>query len=227
MNPVGLQHVRKQTDPDKKRQLQPGLRYRLTAQWTANRLSLQETTATAQLRHRCYLQRQLRPCCPHFENSPVPIHKEGHLEANARLTMTYFRAWTLQAPAASGSVPFVGRLQATEQTWVDALRMWLAHLPREETKHILEFSVRVSGSPERRRDANSDDSGVDERRQHKHHRHGSIHHRMLPNKTHAIIRSMAKTRLRSKQDLNGFKALCDKGKSDCTAPEPRRDPMRV
>ena len=131
--------------------------------WTPNRIGLQETTATKQLRHRCYLQRRLRPCCPHFENSPVPLHKDGQREANARLTMTYFRTWTLQAPMASGNVPFVGRLKAAAESWVDALRMWLTHLPCEDTKHYVGnflsvYRVRPSGAE----DANSDDSGIDE-----------------------------------------------------------------
>ena len=64
---------------------------------------------------------------------------------------------------ASGNVPFVGRLKAAEATWVDALRMWLTHLPCEETKRYVGnflsvYRVRPSGAE----DANSDDSGVDE-----------------------------------------------------------------
>ena len=163
LTPAGIQEMQRQTDPDKKVQLQPERHYQLTVPWTPNRIALQETTATKQLRHRCYLQRRVRPCCPQFENSPVPLQKEGQREANARLTITYFRAWTLQAPLASGNVPFVGRLKAAEETWVDALRMWLTHLPCEETKQYVGnflsvYRVRPSGAE----DANSDDSGVDE-----------------------------------------------------------------
>ncbi|CAL1148725.1 unnamed protein product [Cladocopium goreaui] len=163
LTPAGIQEMQRQTDPDKKIQLQPERDYQLTVPWTPNRIGLQETTATKQLRHRCYLQRRIRPCCPHFENSPVPLQKESPREANARLTITYFRAWTLQASMASGNVPFVGRLKAAEATWVDALRMWLTHLPCEETKRYVGnflsvYRVRPSGAE----DANSDDSGVDE-----------------------------------------------------------------
>ena len=163
LTPAGIQKMQRETDPDKKIQLQPERDYQLIMSWTPNRIGLQETTATKQLRHRCYLQRRVRPCCPHFENSPVPLHKDGQREANARLTMTYFRAWTLQAPMASGNVPFVGRLKAAAESWVDALRMWLTHLPCEDTKHYVGnflsvYRVRPSGAE----DANSDDSGIDE-----------------------------------------------------------------
>ena len=160
---AGLKLIQKQTDPDKKLQLQPGTHYCLAVQTTPGRICLDDGTATAQLRHRCYLLRRRRPCCPHFENSPVPLQKAGQEEVNARLTMTYFRAWTLDANNASANVPFVGRLKAPTETWVQALRMWLTHLPCEETKRctgnfLSVYRVRPSGAEE----ANSDDSGIDE-----------------------------------------------------------------
>ena len=160
---AGLKLIQKQTDPDKKLQLQPGTHYCLAVQTTPSRICLEDGTATAQLRHRCYLLRRRRPCCPHFENSPVPLQKAGQEEVNARLTMTYFRAWTLDANNASANVPFVGRLKAPTETWVQALRMWLTHLPCEETKRytgnfLSVYRVRPSGAEE----ANSDDSGIDE-----------------------------------------------------------------
>ena len=163
LTPAGIHEMQRQTDPDKKIQLQPERDYQLVVSWTPNRIGLPATTATKQLRHRCYLQRRVRPCCPHFENSPVPQQNDGQRETNARSTITYFRAWTLQAPVASGNVPFVGRLKAPEETWVDALRMWLTHLPCEETKQYVGnflsvYRVRPSGVE----DANSEDSGVDE-----------------------------------------------------------------
>ena len=65
--------------------------------------------------------------------------------------------------AASANVPFVGRLKTPTATWVQALRMWLTHLPCEETKRctgnfLSVYRVRPSGAEE----ANSDDSGIDE-----------------------------------------------------------------
>ena len=160
---AGLKLIQKQTDPDKKLQLQPETHYCLALQTTPGRICLEDGTATAQLRHRCYLLRRRRPCCPHFENPPVPLQKAGQEEVNARLTMTYFRAWTLDANNASANVPFVGRLKAPTETWVQALRMWLTHLPCEETKRctgnfLSVYRVRPSGAKE----ANSDDSGIDE-----------------------------------------------------------------
>ena len=160
---AGLKLIQKQIDPDKKLHLQPGTHYCLAVQTTPGRVCLEDGTATAQLRHRCYLLRRRRPCCPHFENSPVPLQKAGQEEVNARLTMTYFRTWTLDANNASANVPFVGRLKAPTETWVQALRMWLTHLPCEETKRctgnfLSVYRVRPSGAEE----ANSDDSGIDE-----------------------------------------------------------------
>ena len=160
---AGLKFIQKQTNPDKKLHLQPGTHYCLAVQTTPGRICLEDGTATAHLRHRCYLLRRRRPCCPHFENSPVPLQKAGQEEVNARLTMTYFRAWTLDANNASANVPFVGRLKAPTETWVQALRMWLTHLPCEETKRytgnfLSVYRVRPSGAEE----ANSDDSGIDE-----------------------------------------------------------------
>ena len=160
---AGLKVIQKQTDPDKKLQLQPGTHYCLAVQTTPGRICLEDATATAQLRHRCYLVRRRRPCCPHFENSPVPLQKAGQEEVNARLTMTYFRAWTLDVNNASANVPFVGLLKAPTESWVQALRMWLTHLPCDETKQrtgnfLSVYRVRPSNAEE----ANSDDSGIDE-----------------------------------------------------------------
>ena len=112
---AGLKLIQKQTDPDKKLQLQPRTHYCLAVQTTPGRICLEDRTATAQLRHRCYLLRRRRPCCPHFENSPVPLQKAGQEEVNARLTMTYFRAWTLDANNASANVPVCGPLESANR----------------------------------------------------------------------------------------------------------------
>ena len=124
---------------------------------------MDETTSTEHLRRLCYLQRRKRPICPHFENSPVPQHTAGQAEQNARITLTYFRAWTLNATNASDNVPFAGRLKQTNQTWAQALRSWLTLLPCEDTKRYVGnflsvYRVRPSDADA----ANSDDSGVDE-----------------------------------------------------------------
>ena len=160
---AGVKLINDQTDVDKKLQLKPSLHYQLIVRPSSDRILLEASTATESLRHRCYLQRRMRPCCPHFETSPVPVHKVDAAETNARLTMTYFRAWTLNAPAASANVPFAGRLRLPEQTWVAAMRLWLMHLPCEETKRYVGnflsvYRVRPTDAPA----GNSDDSGVDE-----------------------------------------------------------------
>ena len=160
---AGIKLINDQTDVDKKLQLKPRLHYQLIVQPSSDRILLAAGTATESLRHRCYLQRRMRPCCPHFETSPVPVHKVDAAETNARLTMTYFRAWTLNAPAASANVPFAGRLKLPEQTWVAAMRLWLMHLPCEETKrYVGNFLSVYRVRPTDATEGNSDDSGVDE-----------------------------------------------------------------
>ena len=161
---AGVTLINDQTEEDKELQLKPGLHYQLSLKPSADRILLEAGTATEILRHRCYLQRRMRPCCPHFETSPVPVHKADAAETNARLTLTYFRAWTLNAPAASANVPFAGRLKLPDETWVAAMRLWLLYLPCEETKrYVGNFLSVYRVRPTNVEDGNnSDDSGVDE-----------------------------------------------------------------
>jgi hypothetical protein len=77
--------------------------------------------------------------------------------------MTYFRAWTLNAPAASANVPLAGRLKLPDETWIAAMRLWLLYLPCEETKrYVGNFLSVYRGRPTNVEEGNSDDSGVDE-----------------------------------------------------------------
>lgn len=160
---AGRRHIQKQNDPDKKLNLQPGAHYTLRLDASNNRILLDRTTATETLRHRCYLQRRTRPCCPHFENSPVPQHTVDQAEPNARLTLTYFRAWTLNARNASATVPFAGHLKGSQQTWLQALQAWLTRLPCEETKrYVGNFLSVYRVRPVDTDAANSDDEAADE-----------------------------------------------------------------
>ena len=160
---VGMKLINDQMDKDKELRLKPSLHYKLSVKASADRILLEAGTATEISRHRCYLQRRMRPCCPHFETSPVPVHKADAAETNARLTMTYFRAWTLNVSAASANVPFAGRLKLPDETWVAAMRLWLSHLPCEETKrYVGNFLSVYRVRPTNVEDGNSDDSGVDE-----------------------------------------------------------------
>ena len=160
---AGLKLINNEANKEKKLSLQPQLHYRLSVTPSNDRILLGSTTATERLQHQCYLQRRMRPCCPHFETSPVPVHKADAAETNARLTMTYFRAWTLNAPAASANVPFAGHLKLPGETWVAAMRLWLLHLPCEETKrYVGNFLSVYRVRPTNVEEGNSDDSGVDE-----------------------------------------------------------------
>ncbi|CAK9052298.1 unnamed protein product [Durusdinium trenchii] len=160
---AGLKLIQRQNAPDKKLNLKPGSHYKLRIGASNDRILLDQTTGTEHLRHLCYLQRRKRPLCPHFENSPVPQRTVGQAEHNARLTLTYFRAWTLNTSNASANVPFAGRLKEPTQTWAQALRLWLLRVPCEETKrHVGNFLSVYRVRPAAAAAANSDDSGADE-----------------------------------------------------------------
>ena len=143
--------------------LQAGTHYLIAVEPTPERILFATGTATAVLRHNWYLQRRRRPRCPQFAAAPVPQGFAENAERNARLTQTYFRAWTLDATRATFSVPYAGHLLGQFETWEESLRKWLTHLPAAETKRYVGnflsvYRVRPAGEV----DANSDDEDVDE-----------------------------------------------------------------
>eukprot|EP00435_Cladocopium_sp_Y103_P022987 s1345_g5.t1 len=103
------------------------------------------------LRHGWYLQRRLRPLCPHLATSPSPSKWGDETEQNAKLTMAYFRAWTLDKKRGNKAVPYIRQLRGAEDSWEQSLRKWLLHLPCEETKRyvgnfLAVYRVRPEGS---------------------------------------------------------------------------------
>ena len=96
-----------------------------------------DSSAGRVLQHGWYLCQRLRPLCPHMANAPVPSKWGDDVERNAKLTLTYFKAWTFNKKRDSEAVPYVRRLREPEETWEDALRHWLLRLPCEETKRYV------------------------------------------------------------------------------------------
>ena len=96
-----------------------------------------DSSAGRALQHGWYLCRRLRPLCPHMASAPVPSKWGDEVERNAKLTLAYFKAWTLNKKRDTDAVPYVRRLRAPEETWEDALRQWLLRLPCEETKRYV------------------------------------------------------------------------------------------
>ena len=96
-----------------------------------------DSSAGRVLQHGWYLCQRLRPLCPHMASAPVPSKWGDDVERNAKLTLTYFKAWTLNKKRDSDAVPYVRRLREPQETWEDALRHWLLRLPCEETKRYV------------------------------------------------------------------------------------------
>eukprot|EP00435_Cladocopium_sp_Y103_P058343 s631_g20.t1 len=143
--------------------LQAGTHYCIAVEPTPERVLFARGAATAVLRHNWYLQRRPRPRCPQFAAAPVPQGFAENAEKNAKLTLTYFRAWTLDATRATFSVPYAGQLLGQFETWEMSLRHWLTQMPSAETKrYVGNFLSVYRVRPATDIDANSDDDDVDE-----------------------------------------------------------------
>ena len=162
LTPVGEQKLRS-SPLQAAAKLKPSTDYRLKVVRSRDRVCFASTAATAVLRHNWYLQRRVRPRCPHFANAPVPQRWTEKADRNARLTCVYFRAWTLDMTRATSQVPHLSQLLGPHETWEDALREWLLRLPCAETKrHVGNFLSVYRVRPTAEADVNSDDDGVDE-----------------------------------------------------------------
>ena len=116
-----------------------------------------DSSAGRQLQHGWYLRPRLRPLCPHLANSPVPSKWGDDPERNAKLTLVYFQAWTLNKQRANGTVPHLQCLRLKDATWEESLRRWLCHLPCEETKRYVGNFLAVYRVRPENEGENSDD----------------------------------------------------------------------
>eukprot|EP00435_Cladocopium_sp_Y103_P052258 s774_g16.t1 len=143
--------------------LKPGMHYVIQIPPTCDRLLFPPGGPTQTLRHNWYLERRVRPRCPHFASAPVPKGFAENAEHNAKLTSVYFRAWTLDVNSATSTVPYLGHLRGEEDSWESSLRAWLLRLPSAETKrHVGNFLSVYRVRPAADADNNSDDDDVDE-----------------------------------------------------------------
>eukprot|EP00438_Fugacium_kawagutii_P008899 Skav215707 [mRNA] locus=scaffold2573:242958:252224:+ [translate_table: standard] len=137
--------------------LLPGVDYRRREGKCRDARVYFDGAAGRQLQHGWYLRPRLRPVCPHLAAAPVPSKWGDDPERNAKLTLVYFRSWTLNKDRANEAVPHLQRLRLEGGTWEASLRQWLCHLPCEETKrYVGNFLAVYRVRPENEVD-NSDD----------------------------------------------------------------------
>ena len=137
--------------------LLPGVDFRRRETETGEKKVFFDSSAGGELQHGWYLRRRLRPLCPHLANAPVPSKWGEEPERNAKLTLAYFKAWTLNKNRGSAEVPHLHRFRRENATWEQSLREWLLQLPCEETKrYVGNFLSVYRVRPENEGD-NSDD----------------------------------------------------------------------
>ena len=170
--------------------LKPGLHYTIRLTEGTDCILFPPHAATATLRHNWYLTRRFRPRCPHFGRAPVPQGFAENVEQNAKLTSVYFRAWTLNASAATFSVPFLGNLLGEHSAWEDSLRAWLQRLPSKETKqYVGNFLSVYRVRPAAEVDSNSDDDNMDTKFDLRHHHLGIALRTQLPAQKRAATKT--------------------------------------
>ena len=116
--------------------LRPGKDYKLKPTCKNGRVQYAAQSGTL-LQHGWYLQQRPRPHVPCFSHCPVPARLDENVNENARLTLAYFRAWTLDSKRGTDAVPHVQTLRGVDESWEQALRRWLRRLPCEETKQYI------------------------------------------------------------------------------------------
>ena len=136
LTPTGEAKLTAAKSDDASVRLVPGVDVRRSATHSATNKIYFDSSAGRALQHGWYLSRRLRPLCPQFATAPVPSKWGEDPERNAKLTLAYFRAWTLQKGRGDTAVPYVRHLnlRREEESWTETLRAWLLELPCEETK---------------------------------------------------------------------------------------------
>ena len=158
----GQQRLQKH-DRAKLAKLRPQRDFKIRLANTPDRCLFPATAGNATLRHAWYLQRRMRPLCPHFAQAAVPRRFADNVEDNAMLARVYFGAWTLDQTRGTTAVPYVGHLCQAGEPWEAALRRWAQCLPCQESKrHLGNFLSVYRIRPPAEAQENSDDSDVDE-----------------------------------------------------------------
>ena len=158
---AGQAKLEKKEDDEATVKLRPGKDYKLKPQRRNGRAQYAAQSG-ALLQHGWYLEARAVPYVPCFSHSPVPARLDENVNDNARLTMAYFRAWTLDAKRGTDAVPHAGALRGPNESWEQALRTWLRRLPCEETKqYIGNFMSVYRVRPAVDGQENSDDEAAD------------------------------------------------------------------
>ena len=137
--------------------LLPGVDFRRKEREAVDTRVFFDSSAGRELQHGWYLCRRLRPLCPHLANSPVPSKWGEEPERNAKLTLAYFKAWTLNTQRGNAAVPHLRQLRQADATWEQSLREWLLNLPCEETKRYVGNFLSVYRVRPENEGENSDD----------------------------------------------------------------------
>ena len=154
LTPAGLTKLKAQAGSD----LVPGIDYTVKEQGGDDWVPLDKVASTASLRHEWILRRRRRPRAPHFKGCPLPKHKPGSAEQNAKITMTYFHPWTMREEAwADAHVPTLENLKQGCEAWETALTEWLdGNIISEESRRYVSNFISVY----RLRPGGDDDDGL-------------------------------------------------------------------
>ena len=108
-----------------KPELIPGTDYVVKEEGGISWLPFPHCASTQHFRHTWVLVRRMRPRTPAFFGAPVPRHQPGEQQRAAAIVMAYFHPWTLRHEDADEHVKYAGHLRADDETWQDALEVWL------------------------------------------------------------------------------------------------------
>ena len=166
----GMERVLACTTADKHERpdLKPGIHYRVREhpRPEENWLPLPDTKFTAEYRHTWVFVRNHRPKDATFMHCPLPRRGVAQQERNAAITMTYFRAFTLDPDRGDEYVHFLGDLCKGHTTWHGAMTSFFSKgvLCEESRRYISNFLVVTRARPDMEAggEQNSDDLASDE-----------------------------------------------------------------
>ena len=83
-----------------------------------------------------------------FMGAPVPTRGNNASEFSAKITMAYFRPWTLRSDSEEKDVvPYAGSLRKDSESWEYAFRNWLdGHILSQESMKYIGIFLSVSDS---------------------------------------------------------------------------------
>ena len=164
LTPTGIQRLEAEPGCE----LMAGIDYVVKEEGGNDWVPLEDVAGTKSLRHEWMLRKRPRPRAPHFKGCPLPKHRSGSSEQNAKITMTYFHPWTLRDEMwGDEHVPTVYNLKGKHENWQTALATWLDGqiLCEESRRYVSNFiamhrlrpgDIDDNGAP------NSDDMIADE-----------------------------------------------------------------